>query len=174
MELFFNYSDFIGTCFVVILTLLILYLTWRDRQKALSLRELQKQSATLHKTFLELIKPNLVVEGFDYQSALIYKFYIKNSGGNCYNLKYHHEMEFPPCTIKLPKTESFASNSSYQCTLIFRDKQDFNKDLETVFTYNDFEHRNYSQKLILERPSLGILARFYFKAPVLLTEQPKP
>jgi len=170
MEMFFSWSEFIGTCFVVVLTIIILYLTWRDRQKSLSLKELQKQSSTLHKTFLELIKPNLVVDKTDHSDFLVCRFDIKNIGGQCFNLDYYFEGEFPASRIKLPKADSFASNSSYKCHFVFTKSEDFSNNLEVVFTFNDFENREYKQILIVEKYEPKELKRIYFKAPTLVAQ----
>ena len=161
----------IGTIVTMILAGVTLYLTIRDRKNSVSIQELKKQTKTLQHTFIEIIKPNFMVEEIiQISGSTIFSFKYRNVGGQCYSLKVNDisELKKKGYQINLLETQSLSAHSFYHGT-IEADKTTFeqNKEYEIILSFLDFEGRNYHQHLIFQRDNLQH-KNIFFRPPILI------
>ncbi len=164
-------AQIIGVVISTILTVIIIYLTVRDKQKTKSLKELEKQTESLQNSFIELIKPNWSVIQLETASSTFFKFEIQNIGGGCKNFKL--ETSDSSFYIKFLNTingESYGSHSIIEC-LIQHSQTDLIKSFDidkryyVTCQYEDVEGRKYKQSLVLIKIDLPPKNRIYFTAP---------
>jgi hypothetical protein len=82
-------ATIIGNVLLVWLTVRMIILIRKDKEKKLSLIELQEQTRTLADSFKLLIRPNLFVNDITTRqySTEYFEFKYQNTGSSCYNLE---------------------------------------------------------------------------------------
>jgi hypothetical protein len=169
LQIWSEWSTIIGTILTVLLTLIVIYLTVRDRQKSESIRELKEQTKTLHSTFIELIKPNFTVDEIISNSYIfIFNFHYKNVGGHCYNLTIPDIQKLKEdWIVNLLETESLSSQSGNIGSIeIPHEKFIGQKEYSIEFNFSDVEGRKYSQTLVFKSTEDFGIKNIFFKPPV--------
>ena len=140
-----------GNVFLVWLTFRMIWLIKRDKEKKLSLLELQQQTKTLAESFKTFIRPNLVVrEMKDVRSIYDhFDFNYTNSGGGCYNMKVTGSNLPEGATIDLINNDSIATGSVMRGLIIYNNRFAGDVDYQIDMSFDDIEGTTYRQTLHL-------------------------
>lgn len=168
-------ATIIGTILSLFFVGVTIYLTVRDKQKTKALNELEKQTASLQNSLIELLKPVWVMIPSNYTaSPTFFSFQIKNIGGSCKDLNIvpvDKEIEFKE--LHNINSESYSSQSVINCIVLHRQKGLFEDDrkykVEVIF--NDIENRRYKQTLVLMKVQTAQQNNIHFTAPERIFDQ---
>jgi hypothetical protein len=177
-------ATIIGNIILVWLTFKMLWLIRRDKEKKQSLLELQQhtttlnnslqeiklQTATLYRTFKNIIKPNLMVKEIkDSRTKFRYfDFDYINSGGGCYNLRCVNNNLPIDSTIEVITVENISAGSIKRGLVIGNQNFEANTDYTIDFFYNDVESTAYKQTLHLMIVATRIQQSVMFSPPEII------
>lgn len=159
-------ATIVGNVLMLTLTCVILNLTFRDRQKALSLKELQEQTESLQKSFIELIKPTWSVSNIEHASQPYFAFVVRNVGGSCKD--FYFQVEDSEINIKdlhSINNQSYASQADFHCHIKHKTEFEMNREYHILGYFTDIQGNRYSQTLVLMKINSAYPNSIHFTNP---------